>query len=644
MTRLKSMVLWKSVLLTALCSLGIFGLWWWGLVHLVETQGRARAEDSLVQMRQTITREFRRAEGTGNAFGAWWSEAGGRLDRPEDLQSVIPFLEKGAIITNLVLSSENGDSACVVHRDGEWNLILFKNGRNPKRFMVQGGRWVPGPGNEQEVYVARERHWYQFGATCTAPTWTPAAYRYYSSAVAGFTYTVPIRGPDGRLQGVIGVDVSLEELTQLIWERRPTPDARTIVTDPEGRLLVPPRLKGMLEPRTRFAHHLMPLSPSLMGTLLSGHMVVAAGESPNLLDVGKTYVGATSLFTERGGPQLNLHIAIPQDDLFPGQRRYAWFTFLVALVMVLGVAWTLLDLHNRVIRPMRQLAEEPPTPSTDQPEPMSFNSDIWELQRVGEKLHLAGRASHERQRLMTQVEHSQRVDSVGLLAPGIVHDVNNQLSMVMGQIGICRTLLESHPELEPHLRAAEGATLKCAEVLRTLMDYSRPNQGRRELLRLNDIVEHAASLLRRVLGSHIRVETELSRDVPLLFGEPIKLQQVLVNLGLNARDAMPEGGVLRLHTFRLQEKACLLVEDTGFGMEEHVRLRVFEPFFTTKGPDKGTGLGLAMVANIVSAHGGDIQLESEPGIGTRFRIEFPPTLRKRTDRREDFLEDESPCG
>jgi len=644
MPRLKSMVLWKSILLTALCSLAIFGLWWWGLVHSVETQGHARAEDSLAQMRQTIDREFRRAEETGTAFGSWWTGEAGRLDGPESLQSVIPFLEKGAIITNLILSRKDGDSACVVRKDGEWNLVLFKAGRNPKRYLVDKGRWVPGPMSDQEVYEARERHWYQFGAAQLAPAWTPDAYRYYTSAVAGFTFTVPIRDPRGLLEGVIGVDVSLEELTQLIWEYRPTPESRVIVTDPTGRLLVPPRVPGMMDPGTRYTYHLVPLSPVLMGNLLKGNMAASPGENPRLLDPDKTYVGATGPFSSKGEPRMNLHIAIPKDDLFPGQRRYAMFTFLLALAAVLGVGWTLLDLHKRVVRPMRQLAEEVAVPTGSSPESMNFNSDIWELQRVGEKLHLAGRADQERKRLMDQVEHSQRVDSVGMLAPGIVHDVNNQLTMVLGQITICRTLLEAHPELQPHLRAAEGATIKCAEVLRALMDYARPDHGRRELLSLNVVVEGAASLLRRVLGNTIRIEEALSRDIPLLFGEPVKLQQVLVNLGLNARDAMPNGGLLSFRTFRTNGNVCLEVQDTGCGMNEEVKQRVFEPFFTTKEPDKGTGLGLAMVANIVSAHAGLIQVESEPSAGTLFRIEFPPSLRKQMARPDEGASTEPACG
>jgi len=635
MSRLKSMVLWKSAFLTGLCAVAVFGLWWWGLVHSVETQGHARAEDALTQMQQTIAREFRRAEQTGLSFGAWWRQADGRLDNPESLQNVIPFLEKGAIITNLILSRADGDSACIVRKDGEWNLVLFRGGRDPKRFLVQNGHWAPGPMPGQEVYDAGERHWYQFGAAQTAPAWTPEAYRYYTSPVAGYTFTVPVRNAAGQLTGVIGVDVSLEELTRLIWEHQPTPGTRMMATDRAGRLLVPPLVEAMRTPENRYAQHLRPLAPELLQNLQQEHMNVTEGEGTALLDPHKDYLGATSSFESRGTPSLNLHIAIPKEDLFPGQRRYAALTFLLALAAVAGLAWTLHDLHHRVVRPMHQLAAGIGPKGGESLEPTEFNSDIWELQRVGEELQLASKTRRDMTRLMRQVEHSQRVDSVGAMAPGIVHDVNNQLTMVLGQITICRTLLDAHPELQPHLREAEGATIKCAEVLRALMDYSRPNRGNRELLSMNVVVEGAATLLQRVIGKVVRIELDLARDIPLLYGEPVKLQQVLVNLGLNARDAMPSGGRLCFRTSREGEYVCLEVTDTGCGMSEDVRQRIFEPFFTTKAPDKGTGLGLAMVANIISAHGGRIAVTSEPDQGTCFHVTFPPSLRKRGEQVTD---------
>jgi len=150
---------------------------------------------------------------------------------------------------------------------------------------------------------------------------------------------------------------------------------------------------------------------------------------------------------------------------------------------------------------------------------------------------------------------------------------------------------------------------------------------------LNASVEHVAALLGPVAGPSIEVRKDLDPEAPVMFGEPQKIQQVLVNLGMNARDAMPEGGRLTFRTFRAEGNVCLEVRDTGCGMTREVMERVFEPFFSTKARGKGTGLGLAMVANIVAAHGGSIRVDSQPGEGTAFRIEFPLSLRKRGETR-----------
>lgn len=612
MPRLHSMVLWKAIVLTTLCAAGIWSLWWWGLVHSPRTQVHDRARQSLAQMDQTIARELRRAETTGLAFGAWWTREEGRLDDPAKLQNVIAFLEQGAIITNLILSREDGDSACVVRKEGEWNLVLFRAGRHPRRFMMRSGKWVPGPADDREVYDARQRYWYRFGAARSQPGWTPEAYRYYTSMVGGFTYTVPVRNSKGSLEGVIGVDVSLEELTTLIWEHQPTPGTRLLVTDLLGRLLVPPRTPEMLDQGTRFRHQLTPFQPQG-----AGH-----------LDAGATVIRADGAYSAAGTPQMRLQAAIPEEDLFPGLPRRRIATFLLALAVVLGVAWSLLDLHRHVVRPMRELAAEAGSPGAGSAPGKDYHSDIWELEEVGRQLRVAGRAVQENELLLSRAEHSQRVDSVGMMAPGIVHDVNNHLAVVLGQLSLCQSQSEGHPGLQPRLRAAEGATIKCAEVLRGLLDYSRPDLGKRTLMNLNASLESGIGLLRGVLGKGIRVEVDLDPELPMLFGEPVKLQQVIVNLGINARDAMPRGGLLTFRTYSFQGNACLEVKDTGCGMGEDVKRRIFEPYFSTKEPGKGTGLGLAMVANIVAEHGGRIQVDSEPGEGTAFRIELPPSLRK----------------
>lgn len=625
MQRPNSMVLWKAILLTALCSTAVWGLWWWGLVHSPRTQVQARARASLVEMERTIARELSRAETTGLALGAWWAQEHASLEDLSKLQSVIAFLENGGMITNLILSREDGDSACIVKKDGEWNLILFRAGMVSRRLLLRGGQWVAGQGNDSETYRAQERHWYRFGAALSAPAWTPEAYRFFTTRAGGFSYVVPVRDARGALEGVVGVDVSLEELTQFIWDHQPTPGTRMVVSDAGGRLLVPPRITAMLDPGARVDHQLMPVPPAFPEAEPAGPNAVRA-------PVG-AFIAAGGAYAVPGKPRMNLHVAIPEEDLFPGLRPRRIAVFVLALAIVLGVAWSLLDVHRRFVRPMQDLALEASSPSTDDGSSGDYQSDVWEIKQVGQQLRVAGRAVQERNLLLNHVEHSQRVDSVGMMAPGIMHDVNNQLAVVLGQIALCRTLYEDHPALHPRLRQAEEAAVKCSDVLRGLLDYSRPDPGEREPMSLNASVEHVVALLGPVAGKSIEVRKDLDPEAPAMFGEPQKIQQILVNLGMNARDAMPEGGRLTFRTFRSEGNVCLEVRDTGCGMTRDVMERVFEPFFSTKARGKGTGLGLAMVANIVAAHGGSIRVDSQPGEGTAFRIEFPLSLRKRGETR-----------
>lgn len=630
MFRLSQLVLWKSALLTALCAGGVFGLWWFGFVHAIQAQGQRRAEEALVQVERNLAREFRRAEETGKAFGIWWTRQGGRLDDPAQLQQVIPFLERGAIVTNLILSREDGASANVLRIGEAWNLFLFAAGRPARRFLLQDGSWVPGPANSRENYDPQQREWYRFGRVQPGPAWTPQAYRYFGSSAGGFTFVVPVSSSRGVLEGVVGVDVSLEELTQLVWKHHPTQRSRLLAVDAEDRLLVPARRPGLEDFSERLAQHLLPVSEAVQQDLLH------RGAEPGGQDTAEPSFDALATYAVPGHPRFRLRLAIPQGELFPGHRLQARLGLLLAAGSVLGIAWILLDLNQRIVRPMRRLANEVGHGDPGAGAAAGVDSDIWEIRQVGERLKLAGRAEREREGLMRQVEHSQRVDSVGILAPGLVHDLNNQLSMAMGQISICHTLLDGQPELQTRLQEAERATLQGAQMMRSLLEFSRPiDPGQRERLSLNGVVEGAAELLRRVLGDSFRVEAHLAIDLPVLFGEPMKLQQVLVNLGLNARDAMAEGGLLEFRTYRLDDRICLEVRDSGCGMDAEVKRRLFEPFFTTKAPGKGTGLGLAMVARIIAAHGGTIDVDSEPGQGTRFRIQFPPSLRRQSAEEVD---------
>jgi PAS domain S-box-containing protein len=240
--------------------------------------------------------------------------------------------------------------------------------------------------------------------------------------------------------------------------------------------------------------------------------------------------------------------------------------------------------------------------------------------------------------LEKQVRTAQKMEAVGTLAGGIAHDFNNALTGIVGFGELLRMRLagdgQALHDLDEILRCAERA----ATLTRHLLTFARRQVIEPVNMNLSALVADLMKLIGKVVGEHIEVKTSLNKNVPTIFADRGQIEQVVMNLCLNARDAMPEGGRLVVETedVYLEEEyvrqnpymktgryAMLTVSDMGVGMDEKTRERVFEPFFTTKGPDKGTGLGLAMVYGIVKQHGGFIHLYSEPGKGTAFKVYFP---------------------
>jgi len=262
----------------------------------------------------------------------------------------------------------------------------------------------------------------------------------------------------------------------------------------------------------------------------------------------------------------------------------------------------------------------------------------------------------EKTKLEKQLQTAQKMESVGTLAGGIAHDFNNSLTGIIGFGELLRMRMAGDPQalhdLDEILRCAERA----ATLTRQLLTFARRQVMEHVNLNLSTLVADLTKLIGKVVGEHIEVKTSLEKNVPTISADRGQLEQVLMNLCLNARDAMPDGGRLVVDTedVNLDEEyvrenlymktgryALLTVSDTGVGMDEKTCDRVFEPFFTTKGPDKGTGLGLAMVYGIVKQHGGFIHLYSEPGKGTAFKVYFPAIEAQPdavpTNRREEMV-------
>lgn len=242
--------------------------------------------------------------------------------------------------------------------------------------------------------------------------------------------------------------------------------------------------------------------------------------------------------------------------------------------------------------------------------------------------------------LQSQVQHLQRLESVGQLAAGLAHDYNNVLTIIHGHV----TLVLSHAGLATSasnsLKVALEAVERASNLTRQLLVFSRKESMQAEPVDINTIIGNVSKLLDRLLGENIRMEVQPGTGLPTVDADPGLLEQVIINLALNARDAMARGGNLvistaltavdRDHT-RVQPDAhpgqfiCLKVSDTGCGMDEATLSRIFEPFFTTKAPGKGTGLGLATVYGIVKQHQGWVEVKSQVGQGTTFALYIPAT-------------------
>jgi PAS domain S-box-containing protein len=241
--------------------------------------------------------------------------------------------------------------------------------------------------------------------------------------------------------------------------------------------------------------------------------------------------------------------------------------------------------------------------------------------------HLAGiaidreRAADSLRRSEQQLRQSQKMEAVGRLAGGIAHDFNNLLTAIGGYTELLLDKLP--PEQRDDAEQIRHAADRAAALTKQLLAFTRRQVVQRESLDLNDVVRDMDRLLRRLIGAGVEVVSVLAPEPVQVEADRSQLEQVIVNLVLNARDAMPGGGKLVIATSHEGDWVELRVEDTGVGIEESVRPHVFEPFFTTKEPGRGTGLGLATVLGIVEQQGGRIELETAVGEGTTFRLRLP---------------------
>jgi signal transduction histidine kinase len=238
-----------------------------------------------------------------------------------------------------------------------------------------------------------------------------------------------------------------------------------------------------------------------------------------------------------------------------------------------------------------------------------------------------------------ELRQSQKVEAIGQLAGGIAHDFNNILQVILGHAELAVESRGNSNEVEENVEAIVHAAQRASSLTQQLLDFSRRRQIHPERLDINDVVEELLGLARRTIDERVEILFHPTRELPAVTGDPRQIEQVVLNLCLNARDAMPDGGRLVVETFRtavdrtvrasypwveVGPMVGLRVRDEGCGMDAATLDRAFEPFFTTKEVGQGTGLGLSSAYGIVRQHGGLIRATSAPGRGTSVEVLLPP--------------------
>ncbi len=271
----------------------------------------------------------------------------------------------------------------------------------------------------------------------------------------------------------------------------------------------------------------------------------------------------------------------------------------------------------------------------------------WQIKRLPELSEsvphylICMRDITEQNCLREQMQQAQKMEAVGRLAGGLAHDFNNLLTVILGYAGLLSLELakDAPPDCKQlrSLNEIQLASEKAAALTGQLLTFSRKQVLRARAVEVNRVISGIAGMLRRLLGEDVDLELALSPALGTVQADPGQLEQVLMNMAVNARDAMPKGGMLTIQTRNTEITSCyspatslepgqyvmLSISDTGIGMDDETRAHVFEPFFTTKEPGRGTGLGLSMVYSFVKQNDGAIELTSQPGMGACFNIYLP---------------------
>ena len=623
MKPIRKLLLHELMALLGLMVVVSVALVWFGMQGTMDGQIEARTQESLLRLERDLRGNLMEAERTGRITARWLEEGRIPLDQPLAVESLLdPFFKESSSVTSLILMGIDGTGiALYPGTKGFTTYGLHGDAESMERRLYRKAGVPLDPPQVDAVPVGfRDRPWFIAAQKTLIPQWVDP-YPFLTAPSHGISFIVPVQDDRAQLRAVVCVDVLLDTLSRRVWETRPTPNAQALVCDEHLKVLVAPKDSGAAG---TFLKALGPDNFPLFQQLLAEWK--ATGHGSHLIRLrheGRNFVGRVMPMGGSRGVSWMVCLAVPEQDIQGNLRGLTLTLAGVGLGFLVLVAWRLRRLSRRIADPLALLARDAEALG-EGATPIPPESDIQEICTLGLALQRAGNALEKESEMQLKLQHSQRLETVGTLTGGIAHDVNNQLAAILGQLNLGREYLDAGHPAALRMEKAEEAAQRCAKMIKSLLGFSHQARPELEYLDLNQLVHTTATLVERLLGGRIRLDLDLAPGLPPLRGDRVNLEQVLMNLAVNARDAMPQGGRLLISTrLEAQRELCLAVKDNGTGIPPEILPKIFDPFFTTKEVGKGTGLGLAMVFGIVQAHGGRIEVDSLVGIGTEFRIFLP---------------------
>jgi len=596
---------------------------WFGMQGTMDKQIEARTQESIVRLERDLRGNLLEAEQGGRVAASWLEDGRIPLDQPMIAEGILaPIFKESSSISSLIIMGADGQGVALYPRARGWTTFGLQGAGNQihRNLYRENGTLLDPPRTDSISLRFQDRPWYLAAQKTQIPRWVEP-YTFLSAPDHGISFVAPVQNNQGQLRSVVCVDVLLDTLSRQVWETRPTPNAQALVCDERMQVLVATKDS---EDRGNFLKPLGPDNFPLFQQLVSQWK--APGHGSQLIRLqhgGRNFAGRVMPMSGSRGLSWLVCLAVPETDIQGNLRGLTGTLLAVGLGFLVLVAWRLRHLSRRIADPLALLARDAEALG-EGATPNPPDSAIQEIRTLGMALQRAGHALEKESEMQLKLQHSQRLETVGTLTGGIAHDVNNQLAAIVGQLNLGREYLDPDHPAAHRMEKAEEAAQHCAKMIKSLLGFSHRARPELEILDLNQLVHTTATLVERLLGGRIRLDLDLAPDLEPVRGDRVNLEQVLMNLAVNARDAMPQGGRLLVSTRpETRGEICLSVKDSGTGIPPEVLPKIFDPFFTTKEVGKGTGLGLAMAFGIVQAHEGRIEVDSQLGVGTEFRIYLP---------------------